>query len=165
MSSQTKDEKYYYPFIRDWLEKSGIKSVVSEEVGITIPTGPYFPRITIQPDILGLKVELFRASIVAVEVKINPDRIYEGIGQCAIYQIMADLVYLALPRKISRFIRNPSIFNHLRIGLLEFSEEETARTRKIEVIVNEKIKPQESQVKDYSHFSPQLSRMLEDCFK
>ena len=160
----TKDEKYYYKFIREWLEKKGVKAVISEEVGITIPTGPYFPRITIQPDILGLREGDWSKEIVAVEVKTNQDRIYEAVGQSVIYQIMADYVYLAIPEKISESIRNTAIFNMLRIGLLEFSTKMVGMDMPA-VTVKERMEPRESRIIDYGHFYPQLKKMLEDCFK
>jgi hypothetical protein len=56
---ETKDESFYYPAIKEWLSKNGWQGVISAEAGISIPTGPYFPRITIQPDLIAYKKEQY----------------------------------------------------------------------------------------------------------
>ena len=113
--------------LRNGLQKKGWNAIISAEAGVSIPTGPYFPKITIQPDVLGYKKENYSEKIVSVEVKLSAQNIYEGIGQCSLYQIMSDLVYLALPKYICDAIQNKKIFKTLRVGLLEFTEREPLR--------------------------------------
>lgn len=87
--TERQDESFYYPAIKEWLSKKGWNALISAEAGISIPTGPYFPKITIQPDIVGYKKENHYEKIVSVEVKTTAEKIYEGLGQCSIYQIMS----------------------------------------------------------------------------
>ena len=161
---EPKDESFYYPAIKEWLTKEGWNAIISSEAGVSIPTGPYFPKITIQPDILGYKKEnSYREKTVSVEVKLSAQNIYEGIGQCSLYQTMSDFVYLALPKYVCDAIRNMKIFKTLRIGLLEFTEREPLRKDMSRVSVDLKFEPEESYRKE-STFYNQLLNILKDFF-
>jgi hypothetical protein len=102
--------------------KNGWQALISAEAGISIPTGPYFPRITIQPDLVAYKKEQYSEKIACIEVKTSVNDIYQGIGQCALYKLMSNFVYLALPKHICDTIQNPKMFKGMGIGLLEFVE-------------------------------------------
>ena len=160
---EAKDESFYYSAIKEWLTKEGWNAIISAEAGVSIPTGPYFPKITIQPDILGYRKKDYSEKIVSVEVKLSAQNIYEGIGQCSLYQIMSDFVYLALPKYICDAIQNMKIFKPLRIGLLEFTERKPLRKEMPPVSVDLKFKPEESYRKE-STFYNQLLNILKDFF-
>lgn len=159
--SEAKDESFYYPAIKGWLSKKGWKALISAEAGISIPTGPYFPRVTIQPDIVGYKKE--KDKIVAVEVKTSAEKIYEGIGQCSIYQMMSDFVYLALPKYVCDTIQSVKIFADREIGLLEFAEREKARKDMPPVSVNLKFESKETYSSERTFYN-QMRNMLRDYF-
>ena len=162
--NEKRDEKRFYPAVKDWLSKQGWNSVISTEAGISIPTGPYFPKITIQPDVLGLKTEMYRQLIVAVELESSAQTLYQGLGQCALYLTMSDFVYLALPKYVCDSIRNPRIFKQMKLGLLEYSEHEPMRKTMSPITVTEKFKAEQNYSLD-SAFHNQLSSMLKDYFQ
>ena len=159
--SEAKDESYFYPAIKEWLSKKGWKALISREAGISIATGPYFPKITIQPDIVGYNKE--KNKVVAVEVKTSAAQIYEGIGQCSIYQMMGDVVYLALPKYVCDTIQSVKIFENRKIGLLEYSEREQVRKDMSPVSVTLKFEPKESYTTERT-FYDQMANMLRDFF-
>lgn len=158
------DESRFYPAIKEWLSKEGWHAVISAEAGITIATGPYFPKIAIQPDVLGVKTKNYSAKIVAVEVESSAQSLYAGLGQCALYQIMCNFVYLALPKYVCDSIRNPRIFKQMKLGLLEYSEQEPLRKSMSPITITEKFKAEENYQLD-SDFHNQLSKMLKDYFE
>jgi hypothetical protein len=45
--------------LRSGFQKNGWQALISAEARISIPTGPYFPRITIQPDLVAYKKEQY----------------------------------------------------------------------------------------------------------
>lgn len=162
VEKEAKDESFYYSPIKEWLSKGGWNALISAEAGISIPTGPYFPKITIQPDIVGYKSE-GGGKIVSVEVKSSAQQIYEGIGQCSIYQMMSNYVYLALPKYVCDTIQSVKIFQNRKIGLIEFSEREQVRKEMSPVSVGLKFEPEESYPRE-STFYNQLLNMLRDFF-
>lgn len=159
--SEAKDESFYYPAIKEWLSKKGWKALISAEAGISIPTGPYFPKVTIQPDILGYNKE--ENKIVAVEIKTSGANIYEGVGQCSIYQMMSDFVYLALPKDVCDTIQNRKIFKEKKIGLLQFSEREPVRKDMSPVSVTLKFEAEQEYSRERMFYN-QMSDMLKDFF-
>lgn len=158
------DESRFYPAIKEWLSHEGWSSVISAEAGISIPTGPYFPKITIQPDVLGVKTEGYRELIVAVEVESSAQTLYQGLGQCAVYLTMSDFVYLTLPKYVCDSIRNPLIFKQMKLGLLEYTEQEPMRKAMSPITVTEKFKAERNHSLD-SAFHNQLGKMLKDYFE
>jgi len=160
---EVKEESFYYPAVKEWLSKDGWQALISAEVGISIPTGPYFPRVTIQPDLIGYKKEGYSEKIVCVEVKTSVNDIYQGIGQCALYRIMSNFVYLAIPKYISDTILNPKMFNAMGIGLLEFVEQKPARKEMSPITVNLKFKCPENYSLE-STFHNQLLTIIRDVF-
>ena len=123
--------------------------------------GPYFPKVTIQPDIVGYKKEEYSEKVLCVEVETSAQTIYQGIGQCAVYQTMSDYVYLALPKHVCDAIQSPRMFKTMRIGLLELTKREPLRKEMSPVAVNLKFEPEESYRKE-SIFHQQLLNMLRD---
>lgn len=157
------DESFYYPAIKEWLSKKGWNAIISAEAGISIPTGPYFPKVAIQPDIVGYKKEEYSEKVLCVEVETSAQTIYQGIGQCAVYQTMSDYVYLALPKHVCDAVQSPRMFKTMRIGLLELTKREPLRKEMSPVAVNLKFEPEESYRKE-STFHQQLLNMLRDFF-
>jgi hypothetical protein len=160
---QVKDETFFYSAIKEWLSKRGWKALISTEAGISVPTGPYFPKVRIQPDIVAYKKEKYSEKILSVEVEISAERIYDGIGQCSVYQTMSNLVYLALPKHVCDTIQNIRLFKSMRIGLIEFSERETIRKEMSPVSVNLKFEPSESNSIE-STFYNQMLNLIRDFF-
>jgi hypothetical protein len=79
---------------------------------------------------------------------------------------MADYVYLALPREVTRVIKNPTIFEKLNIGLLEFSVERVGRRKRKNVMVIEKFIPEPSEIVDKELiFYQTLARLVHDSIK
>jgi len=156
-------ESFYYPAIKEWLSKKGWNPVISSEAGISVTTGPYFPKVTIQPDILGYKKEEYTEKIVSVEVEISAQNIYQGIGQCSVYRIMSDFVYLALPKHVCDAIKNVKMFKSMGIGLLQFAEHKPLRKEMSPVSVELKFKAEESYSKE-STFYNQMLNILRDFF-
>lgn len=83
---------------------------------MSIPMVSLLPgKIYLEPDVVGLKEP---ADIVAIEVKSDRRGILDGLGKCLAYTAAADKVYLALNENLRQEIRTPSLFEHLKIGLL-----------------------------------------------
>lgn len=161
--NETKEEISYYPAIKEWLSKNGWNAIISAEAGISIPTGPYFPRVTIQPDLVGYRKEGYTERTVCVEVKNSAEGIYQGIGQCAVYKTMSNFIYLALPKHVCDTIQNTKMFKSIGIGLLEFVEHEPVRKQMGSVTVNIKFECPENLLIERT-FYDQLLNMARDYF-
>ena len=160
---ETKEESFYYPAIKEWLSKEGWNAVISAEAGISIPTGPYFPRVTIQPDLVGYKKEDYHERTVCVEVKTSAEGVYQGTGQCAVYKTMSNFIYLALPKHVCDTIQNIKMFKSMGIGLLEFVEHEPVRKEMSPITVNLKFECPENLSIERT-FYDQLLNMIRDSF-
>lgn len=161
-----REEELYRP-IKNWLESQNCQALVTGGKRIiSLWTGPLLPKAFIEPDIVGLKGD--SKKIIAVEAKADSDKIIEGIGQCCVYQIAADLVYLALPEEIANSIRNPKIFKQLKIGLLKISKTKEIIQKEIgplgfdKYTVKERLAPDISAALDYV-FHQQLIEQIKQA--
>lgn len=117
MSSQNQ-ESLFKP-LTEWLEFKGYYSLVThnrKEVGIWI--GDLFPSKTyIEPDVVGVRSSW--TDTICVEVEVKPDEIFEIIGKCMVWKLIASRVYLSYPKQKGF---KTSGFEKLNIGLLEVSD-------------------------------------------
>jgi hypothetical protein len=110
-------ETELYPAVSDWLNRQGYASIITGGKHLlSISMVSLLPgKIYLEPDVIGLKEP---ADLVAIEVKSDRRAILDGLGKCLAYTASADKVYLALTESVCQEIRTPTLFNHLKIGLL-----------------------------------------------
>lgn len=110
-------ESELYPAVSDWLNTEGYRPIITGgQHRLVIPMVSLLPgKLYLEPDVIGLKEP---AELVAVEVKSDRRGILDGLGKCLAYTAAADKVYLALTENLCQEIRTPTLFNCLKIGLL-----------------------------------------------
>lgn len=121
-------EKLYRP-IRNWLESKGFRVLVTggDEHQVVIPIGDILPtRVHMVPDIVGIKEDDAKATIVEVETDLH--KLVEVIGKCMILKTVATLVYVAYPLEKCKRWR---ALEKLGLGLLGVSEREVREIIKI----------------------------------
>ena len=103
----------------------------------------------VEPDVVGYRGSGPGAKIAIVEAKSDPMYLFDGIGRCAIFRLIADLVYLAMPRDFASKVRpDTPILKELGIGLLSVSE------RKAEFLI-------ESREEEIWYRDPSLNNLRE----
>lgn len=108
------EEEELYPLVAHWLRTQGYDPVIAGgQTQLSIPMVSLLPgKLFVEPDIVGLKDD---SRLVAVEVKTDPKEVREALGQCLIYTVAADDVYLALTENLCREIR--SLSSSIQCGL------------------------------------------------
>lgn len=125
------EEEEFYPLVANWLRMQGYDPVIAGgQRQLSIPIVSLLPgKLFVEPDVVGLKDG---SRLAAVEVKTDPKEVREGLGQCLIYTVAADDVYLALTEDLCRDIRSSKFFDSVRIGLLCLREAKTKVTSVID---------------------------------
>jgi hypothetical protein len=126
---KTGNQQLLYEPIRKWLQFHNIQSVITGAGGkrknLVIPIGDLIPtKVYGVPDIIGIMGN----KVVIVEVETKLDKIFEVIGKCMLWKIVATLVYVAYPLKKIDKIR---LFERLGIGLLGVAKDEVKEIVKI----------------------------------
>ncbi len=118
-----KEELMYEP-IAEWLGSAGFTPVITGGTGqVYLPTGSLLGVRFVEPDVVGYRGSGPGAEIAIVEAKGDPMYLFDGIGRCSIFRLIADLVYLAMPQDFASKVRpDTPILKELGIGLLSVSE-------------------------------------------
>jgi len=115
----SQNQEFLFKALTEWLESKGYYSLVThnrKEIGVWI--GDLFPSKTyIEPDVVGVRSSPINTICIEVEVKL--DEIFEIIGKCTVWKLIADKVYLSYPKQKGF---KTSGFEKLNIGLLEVSD-------------------------------------------
>jgi hypothetical protein len=115
------EEEEFYPVVAEWLSMQGYEPLITGgKKRLSIPIVPLLPgRLFLEPDVVGLKND---STLAAIEVKTDPRNVIEGLGQCLVYTLAADKVYLALTEDICQEIRSLKLFESCRLGLLSLRQ-------------------------------------------
>lgn len=116
-----KKEQLYEP-VRKWLASKGFRALVTHGRGeLVLMLGPLLGGEVLEPDVAGLRrIEYLEESVV-VEAEDDPKGIMEALGRCAIFKTYSNFVYLVLPDELAEGIRDPSLLQQLKVGLLVVS--------------------------------------------
>lgn len=115
------EDQLYEP-IRSWLQTKGLIAEITarRRPKFLIPVGDYLGVSYIEPDVVAH--DPTSKKTVAIEVKSDAMFIFDGIGRCIALRAIADLVYLALPKRLASNVRNPQLLEKAGIGLLSVSD-------------------------------------------
>ncbi|MDT7886091.1 MAG: hypothetical protein RQ968_01805 [Thermoproteota archaeon] len=124
MAKKKINEESLYEPIKVWLESKGYKAIISGKKGhILLPTGSLLGVKYLEPDVIGYKKEGYKDCLAIVEAKTDPALFFDGLGRCFVYKMVANYVYLALPKEIAEKIGTDSLFEEkqgagLGVGIL-----------------------------------------------
>jgi hypothetical protein len=124
---ETVNQQLLYEPIKTWLESHNVQSVITggKRKNLVIPIGDLIStKVYGVPDIMGIMGN----KVVIVEVETKSDKIFEVVGKCMLWKIVATLVYVAYPSEKTEKIR---LFQRLGIGLLGVAGSEVKEIVKI----------------------------------